>query len=53
MDTSKAIDAINEDRRRLLGTATMGIAAAGAASLLPALLAPSRDALGQPSNQGD
>jgi pimeloyl-ACP methyl ester carboxylesterase len=27
-------EAINEDRRRLLGTATMGIAAAGAASLL-------------------
>jgi pimeloyl-ACP methyl ester carboxylesterase len=35
MDTSKAIDVIDHDRRRLLETAAMGIAAAAAASLLP------------------
>jgi hypothetical protein len=34
MSTSKATKAIDQDRRRLLGTA-MGIAVAGAASLLP------------------
>ena len=38
-DTSIANEAINQDRRRLLGTATMGIAAAGAASLLPSQVA--------------
>jgi hypothetical protein len=38
-DTSIASEAINQDRRRLLGTATMGIAAAGAASLLPSQVA--------------
>jgi pimeloyl-ACP methyl ester carboxylesterase len=35
-NTSKATEAVDQDRRRLLGTATIGIAAAGAASLLPA-----------------
>jgi len=35
MNTSKVTEAIDEDRRRFLGTATMGVAAAGAASLLP------------------
>jgi hypothetical protein len=34
-DTSITSEAINKDRRRLLGTAMMGITAAGAASLLP------------------
>jgi pimeloyl-ACP methyl ester carboxylesterase len=37
MSTSK--DAVDQDRRRLLGTATVGIAAAGASSLLPSQLA--------------
>jgi pimeloyl-ACP methyl ester carboxylesterase len=37
MSTSK--DAVDQDRRRLLGTATAGIAAAGASSLLPSQLA--------------
>jgi pimeloyl-ACP methyl ester carboxylesterase len=36
MDASKAPERIDRDRRRLLGTATMGIAVAGATSLLPA-----------------
>jgi hypothetical protein len=47
MDTSKATEAIDQDRRRLLGTATMGIAVAGAASLLPSQLAaaPAGDAI--------
>ena len=39
IDTSGTTEAIDQDRRRLLGTATMGIAVAGAASLLPAQLA--------------
>jgi hypothetical protein len=30
MDTSGTTEAIDQDRRRLLGTATMGIAVAGA-----------------------
>jgi hypothetical protein len=34
-DASITSEAINKDRRRLLGTAMMGITAAGAASLLP------------------
>jgi Epoxide hydrolase N terminus len=34
-DTSITSEAINKDRRRVLGTAMMGITAAGAASLLP------------------
>ncbi len=34
MTTSKAIEVLDLDRRRFLGTATMGIAAAGAASLI-------------------
>jgi pimeloyl-ACP methyl ester carboxylesterase len=37
MNTSK--EAIDQDRRRLLGTATVGIAAASASSLLPSRLA--------------
>src|SRR6202047_402443 len=53
MNESKATDAIDQDRRQLLGTAAMGIAVAGAASLLPALLDSAGDALAQPSNQGD
>jgi hypothetical protein len=36
MGTTLTAEAINQDRRRLLGSAAMGIAVAGAASLLPA-----------------
>ena len=36
---TKTTETIDQDRRRLLGTAAMGIAAAGAASLLPSHLA--------------
>jgi pimeloyl-ACP methyl ester carboxylesterase len=36
MRTTAITEAINQDRRRLLGTAAIGIAVAGAASLLPA-----------------
>src|SRR5271167_4625507 len=39
MDTTKTPEVIDQDRRRLLGTAAMSIAVAGAASLLPAHLA--------------
>ncbi len=39
MDTSKVREHINQDRRRLLGTAAMGIVAAGTAGLLPSQLA--------------
>jgi hypothetical protein len=39
MTGSKATEAIDHDRRRLLGTAAMGIAVAGAASLFPSRLA--------------
>ena len=39
MNTSKATEAIDQDRRRLLGTATMGIAVASAASLFPSQMA--------------
>jgi Epoxide hydrolase N terminus len=39
MSTSKATEAIAQDRRRLLSTATMGIAVASAANLLPSQLA--------------
>jgi hypothetical protein len=53
MNESKATDAIDRDRRQLLGTAAMGIAVAGAASLLAALLDSAGAALAQPSNQGD
>lgn len=47
MDASRTTEAIDQDRRRLLGTATMGIAVAGAASLLPSQLAaaPAGDAI--------
>src|SRR4051812_18708044 len=36
MNTSEAIKEIDQDRRRVLGTAAMGVAAAGAASVFPA-----------------
>jgi hypothetical protein len=39
METIKTSENINKDRRRLLSTAAMSIAVAGAASLLPAHLA--------------
>src|SRR4051794_11549058 len=39
MPTLERSDAINHDRRRILGTAAMGIAVAGAASLFPIHLA--------------
>ena len=45
--TSRCTEAIDRDRRRVLGTATMGIAVAGARSLLPSQLvaAPAGDAV--------
>src|SRR5271166_4768020 len=47
MDMSRTAEVIDQDRRRILGTATMGIAVAGAASLLPSQLAatPAGDAI--------
>jgi pimeloyl-ACP methyl ester carboxylesterase len=47
MDTSRTTETIDQDRRRLLGAATMGMAVAGAASLLPSQLAaaPAGDAI--------
>ena len=39
MNTSKTIEAIDHNRRRLLGMAAMGITVAGAGSLLPSQLA--------------
>jgi pimeloyl-ACP methyl ester carboxylesterase len=47
MTTSKAIDAIDHNRRRLLGMAAMGITAAAAANLLPrqVFAAPAGDAI--------
>jgi pimeloyl-ACP methyl ester carboxylesterase len=39
MDTGRTNQTIDQDRRRLLGAATMGIAVAGATSLLPSQLA--------------
>jgi pimeloyl-ACP methyl ester carboxylesterase len=39
MTTSKAIEAVDHNRRRLLGMAAMGIVVAGAANLLPSQLA--------------
>ena len=46
MDTNRTTEAINQDRRRLLGTAAMGVAVAGTASLLPSrsVAAPAGDA---------
>jgi hypothetical protein len=44
MNESKATDAIDQDRRQLVGTAAMGFAVAGATSLLPALLHSADDA---------
>ena len=43
MRTTAITEAINHDRRRLLSTAAMGIAVAGAASLLPAYPASAAD----------
>ena len=47
MNTSKTIEAVDQDRRRLLGMATVGIAVTSAASLLPSQLAaaPAGDAI--------
>ncbi len=47
MDTSGSTEAIDQDRRRVLGTATLGIAVASAASLLPSQMAaaPAGDAI--------
>jgi pimeloyl-ACP methyl ester carboxylesterase len=47
MNTRTATEVIDQDRRRLLGMAAMGIAAAGAASLLPSPLpaAPAGDTI--------
>jgi pimeloyl-ACP methyl ester carboxylesterase len=47
MDTSRTAEVIDQDRRRILGTAAMGIAVGGAASLLPSQLAaaPAGDAI--------
>ena len=47
MNTSRTIEAIDHNRRRLLGMAAMGITVAGAASLLPSQLAaaPAGDAV--------
>jgi hypothetical protein len=39
MNTTRKTGDVDHDRRRLLGTAAMGIAAAGAANLLPSQLA--------------
>ncbi len=53
METTKTPEVIDQDRRRLLGTATMGIAAAGALSLVPTHLVKASDAISnQSSNQG-
>jgi pimeloyl-ACP methyl ester carboxylesterase len=47
MDTTKTSETIDQDRRRLLGTAAQGIAAIGAVSLLPSELtaAPANEAI--------
>jgi pimeloyl-ACP methyl ester carboxylesterase len=47
MDTIKKTESIDQDRRQLLGAATMGMAVAGAASLLPSQLtaAPAGDTI--------
>jgi pimeloyl-ACP methyl ester carboxylesterase len=47
MNTNRTNEAINQDRRRLLGTAAMGLAVAGAATLLPSKLtaAPAADSI--------
>ncbi len=53
MDTPKKPEGIDQDRRRLLGTVTMGIAAAGALSLVPTHLVKASDTISnQSSNQG-
>ena len=43
MDTIKTSNDIDHDRRRLVGTAAMGVATASAVSLLPAHLAAAAD----------
>ena len=48
IDTSGTTEAIDQDRRRLLGAATMGIAVAGAASLCPSQLAAAPAAMPSP-----
>jgi len=47
VDTSNVIEGIDQDRRMLLGAATLGIAVAGTATLLPSQLAaaPTTDAI--------
>ena len=47
MNKEQAAEAIDQDRRRVLGAATMGIAAVGAATMLPRQLAaaPAGDAI--------
>jgi pimeloyl-ACP methyl ester carboxylesterase len=53
METTTIHEAIDEDRRRLLGAAAMGIAAVGALSLIPAHPAKASEAIADPpSNQG-
>src|SRR5262249_29670617 len=52
MGEIKVAEAIDQDRRRLLGAATRSIAVAGTAGRLPALVGSAGDALGQPSQQG-
>jgi pimeloyl-ACP methyl ester carboxylesterase len=54
MNISKAPDAVDQGRRRLLGTAAIGAAVAGTASLLPALVAVADDtSANRTLNQGD
>jgi pimeloyl-ACP methyl ester carboxylesterase len=54
MNISKVPNAVDQDRRRLLGTATIGAAVAGVVSLLPARLVAAEDlSRTQTSNQGD
>jgi pimeloyl-ACP methyl ester carboxylesterase len=48
METTKIPEAIDQDRRRLLGAVTMGVAAAGALSLVPTHVAKAGDTI---SNQ--
>jgi pimeloyl-ACP methyl ester carboxylesterase len=53
METTTIHEAIDQDRRRLLGGAAMSVAAAGALSLLPAVPAKAGEAIANPSsNQG-
>jgi pimeloyl-ACP methyl ester carboxylesterase len=53
METTTIHEAIDQDRRRLLSAAAMGVAATGALSLLPASRARASEAIADPSsNQG-